>query len=68
VKLSKLKPNAENTDIIIIDTKQQRIKFDNYLPVTLLGNDKSPSDTVRYLGVVFDSNLCFNQYISQVCK
>ena len=33
-----------------------------------LGNYRSPSDTVRNLGVVFDSNLSFHQYISQVCR
>ena len=55
------------TDIIIINTKQQRNKFASHFPVKLLRNDTSPSDTVRNLDVVFDSDFCFHWYISQNC-
>ena len=61
---STLKLNVDNTDIIITGTKQQRNKTVDYFPVKILGNDTSPSDTVRNLGVVFDSNCSF----PQVCK
>ena len=54
---SKLELNIDKTDIIIIGTKEQRNKIVGYFPVKILGNDTSLPDTVRNLGVVFDSNL-----------
>ena len=65
---SKLKLNPDKTDLIIIGTKQQRNKVINHFPVKLLGSDTFPSDIVRNLGVVFDSDFNFRQHISQVCK
>ena len=65
---SKLKLNFQNPNLIIIGTKQQRNKIVDYFPIKILGNDTSPLDTVRNLGVVFDSNFSFHHYISQVCK
>ena len=46
----------------------QRNKVINHFPVKLLGSDTFPSDTVRNLGVIFDSDFNFRQHISQVCK
>ena len=63
---SKLKLNVDQTYIIIIGTKQQRNKSVDYFPINILGNDTSPPESVRNLGVVFDSNFSFHQYISQV--
>ena len=60
--------NPDKTDIIIIGTKQQRNKVINHFPVKLLGSDTFPSDTIRNLGVIFDSDFNFRQHISQVCK
>ena len=40
----------------------------NHFPVKLLDSDAFPSDTVRNLGVIFDSDFNFRQHISQVCK
>ena len=65
---SKLKLNPDKTDLIIIGTKQQRNRVINHFPVKLLVSDTFPSDTVRNLGVVFDSDFNFRQHISQVCK
>ena len=65
---SKLKLNPDKTDFIIIGTKQQRNRVINHFPVKLPDSDTFPSDTVRHLGVVFDSDFNFHQYISQVCK
>ena len=65
---SKLKLNPDNTDFIIIGTKQQRNRGINHFPVKLLGSDTFPSDTVRNLGVVFDSDFNLRQHISQVWK
>ena len=57
VKSSKLKLNSDKTECIIIGIKQQRHKLSNHFPVKLLDNDKSPSDSVRNVGVIFDSDL-----------
>ena len=67
---SKLKLNPDKTDqhYIIIGTKQQRNRVISHFPVQLLGSDTFSSDAARNLGVVFDSDFNFRQYISQVCK
>ena len=57
MKSSKLKLNSNKTEFIIIATKQQRHKLSNHFPVKLLDND-IPSDSVRNLGVIFDSDFC----------
>ena len=56
---SKLKLNPDKTDLIIIDTKQQRNRVISNFLVKLLGSDTFPSDTVRNLGVVFDGYVNF---------
>ena len=47
---------------------KQRSTVTSHFPVKLLGSDTFPPDTVRNLGVVFDSDFNFRQYISQVRK
>ena len=66
METSKLILNPDKTYLIIIGTKQQRNTFVNYFHVKLLGNDTSPSNTARNMGVVFDFS--FHQNISQVYK
>ena len=61
-----LKPNK--TNLIIFGTKQHRNRVISHFLFKLLGSDTFPSDTVRNLGVVFDSDLNFRQHIYQVCK
>ena len=68
MKASKLKLNSDKTEFIIIGTKQQRHKLSNHFPVKLLDNDISPSDNVRNLGVIFDSDFSFHKHISNICK
>ena len=65
---SKLKLTPDKIDLIIIGTKQQRNRVISHFPVKLLGSDTFPSDTVRNLGVVFDSDFNFRQHISEICK
>ena len=36
--------------------------------ITILGGNTTPYDAVRDIGVVFDNDFKFRQYISQVCK
>ena len=66
MKSSKLKLNVDKTVLIVTGTKQQQNKIVDYFTGKILGNDTSPSDTVRNLGVVFDGYFSFHQYISQV--
>ena len=68
MKSSKLKLNSNKTEFIIIGTKQQRHKLSNHFPVKLIDNDISPSDSVRNLGVIFDSDFSFHKHISNICK
>ena len=68
MKSSKLKLNSNKTEFIIIGTKQQRHKLSNHFPVKLLDNDISQSDSVRNLGVIFDSDFSFHKHISNICK
>ena len=68
MKSSKLKLNSDKTEFIIIGTKQQRHKLSNHFPVKLLENDICPSDSVRNLGVVFDSDFSFHKHVSNICK
>ena len=57
------------TEFIIIGTKQQRHKLSNHLPVKLLDNDICPYDSVRNLGVAFDSDFSFHKHVSNIiCK
>ena len=64
IKSSKLKLHYDKTEFIIIDTKQQRHKLSSHFPVKLLDNDICPSDSVRNLGVVFDSDFSFHKHVS----
>ena len=66
MKSSKLKLNSDKTEFIIIGTKQQRHKLSNHFPVKLLDNDICPSDSVRNLGVVFDSDISFHKHVSNM--
>ena len=51
----KLKLNPEKTEFIIIGDRQARECLINKFPTQLLGNSISPTDTVKNLGVTFDS-------------
>ena len=67
MKSSKLKLNSDKIEFIIICcTKQQRHKLSNHFPVKLLHNDICPSDSVRNLGVVFDSDFIFHKQVSNI--
>ena len=39
-----------------------------HFPINILGNQFSPAQSVRNLGVVFDSNFTFSDHVSQVIK
>ena len=66
--LNKLKLNAEKTEFILLGHKQQRDKFEDLFPIKLLNIDTMPSDSVKNLGVIFDSNMTFGKNMTQLCK
>ena len=62
-----LKFNDGKTELMIIGSKHQRAKVN--IPGIRVGGDIiSPSDTVRNLGIVFDSNLSMESHISAVSR
>ena len=54
--------------LVLAQNNETRLSTIFQLKVKILGNDTSPSDAVQNLGVIFDSDFCFHQSISQVCK
>ena len=63
----KLKLNPEKTEFIIIGDRQARESFINKFPTQLLENSISPTDTVKNLGVTFDSGNTFTSHITNMC-
>ena len=63
----KLKLIPEKTEFIIIGDRQARESFINKFPTQLLGNSISPTDTVKNLGVTFDSGNTFTSHITNMC-
>ena len=65
---NKLKLNPDKTEFIVFGNKTQREKLASFFPVDILGNQLSPSDSVRNLGVNFDSDLTMSKHISDVIR
>ena len=64
----KLKLNPEKTEFIIIGDRQARESLITKFPTQLLGNSISPTDTVKNLGVIFDSGNTFSNHITNMCR
>ena len=65
---NKLKLNPDKTEFILIGSKNNRKQRLPYFPINILGNHVSPAQSVKNLGVVFDSNFTFSDHMSQVIK
>ena len=65
---NKLKRNPEKTEFILIGSKNNRKQLLPHFPINILGNQVLPAQSVRNLGVVFDSNFLFSDHVSQVIK
>ena len=63
-----LKLNPDKTEFILLGSKIQRNSIASILPVNILDNDLYPSDVVRNLGVLFDSNLSFTNHVNSIVK
>ena len=65
---NKLKLNPDKTEFILIGSKNNHKQLLPHFPINILGNKVSPAQSVRNLGVVFDSNFIFSDHVSQVIK
>ena len=65
---NKLKLNPDKTEFILIGSHKNRKQLLPHFPISIQGNQVSPAQSVRNLGVVFDSNFNFSNHVSQVIK
>ena len=65
---SKLKLNPDKTQCIIFGSKRQRNKLKACFPIDILGSPLCPVDSVRNLGVWFDSDFSLSKHVQNVCK
>ena len=65
---NKLKLNPDKTEFILIGSKNNRKQLLPHFPINILGHQVSPAQSVKNLGVVFDSNFTFSDHVSQVIK
>ena len=63
---NKLKLNPDKTEFILIGNICQRKKYTSKFPINILGNNLSPTDHVRNLGVNFDADLNFQRHINNI--
>jgi len=62
-----LRLNAYKTSFIIIRISRQRNKHTHFFPTNILCHSITPSNTLRNLGVTFDSDFNFIKHISLSC-
>ena len=65
---SKLKLNPDKTEFICFVSKKQREKLNVCFPIDILGNPLHATQSVRNLGVWFDSDFAFSKHVQNVCK
>ena len=65
---SKLKLNPDKTEFIIFGSKRQTDKLKACFPIHILGNSLCPVDSVKNLGVWFDSDFPLSKHVQNVCK
>ena len=65
---SKLKLNPDKTEFIIFGSKGQRDKLKACFPIHILGNSFWPADSVKNLGVWFDSDFSLSKHVQNVGK
>ena len=62
---SKLKLNPDKTEFIIFGSKRQRNELNACFPIDILGSPLCPVDSVKNLGVWFDSDFSLSQACSE---
>ena len=61
---NKLKLNPDKTEFIVFGNKRQQTELAPFFPADILGNRLVPADTVKNLGVKFDSCLNMSKQVS----
>ena len=65
---NKVKFNPHKTEFIMFSSKSQHAKYEEFVPVKILGNLLLPSEVVRNLGVWFDLDISFSCHVMKTCK
>ena len=65
---SKLKLNPDMTEFIIFGLKRQRDKLKACFSINILGSPLCPVDSVKNLGVWFDSDFFLSKDVQDICK
>ena len=65
---NKLKLNPDKTEFILIGSPKNHKQLLPHFPINILGNQVSPAQSVRNLGVVFVNNFNLSNHVSQVIK
>ena len=64
----KFKLSPDKTEFILFGFKKQRKRLNACFQIDTLGNPLHPTESVRNLGVWFDSDFFFSKHIQNVCK
>jgi len=65
---NKLKLNPDKTEFLLIGNSIQRAKVSHHFPISLMGNNISPSPSAKNLGVTFDEDFNFQRHINSTVK
>ena len=65
---NKLKLNPDKTEFIVFGTRHQRKNLSKHFPVHILGEPLQPADSVRNLGVWFDSDFSLSKHVQCICR
>ena len=68
LSVNKLKLNPDKTELVAFGTKGQRNNLSKYFPVHILGESLQPADSVRNLGVWFDSDFSLSKHVQYICR
>ena len=64
----KLKLNPDKTEFILFGSMKLRERLKACFPIDILANPLHPTESVRNLGVWFDSEFSFSKHVQNVCK
>jgi hypothetical protein len=63
-----LKLNPDKTEFIVFGSEKQRKLLSHCFPINILGNELSPADKVKNLGVIFDASLSMSDHVSSISR
>ena len=65
----KLKLNQDKTgEFIVFGSKRPKEKLKTYFPASIMGSPLCPAESVKNLGVWFDSDFSMSKHVQNVCK